>query len=81
MGQIQDIKGAMSLPVWKLQGWWRPLPAAPSQRALSSWTPRPVRTGSSGSRLEIALLLTSVHIQEVESREYMTYNSESHDEL
>lgn len=71
----------MSLPVWKLQGWRGPLPAAPSQRALSSWTPRPAGTGSSGSRLEIVLRLTSAYIQEVESREYITYNTEIHDDF
>ncbi len=53
----------MNVPVWKLQGWWGMLPAAPSQRGLASWTPRPAGTGSSGSRLEIAPLQTSTKVK------------------
>lgn len=44
----------MDVPVWTP-------PAAPSQTGLSSWTPRPAGTGSSGGRLRTASFPISGH--------------------
>lgn len=50
----------MSVPVWKLRGWWGSAPAAPSQRSLSSWTLLPAGPESSGWHPGIASARTSV---------------------
>lgn len=59
----------MNAPVWKLLGWLGSLGAAPSQTGLSSWTPPPSGTGSSGPRLEIASFQTSMCVKEAQWRQ------------